>query len=343
MKFLIGSEKVFIEFVDSIGEDDKIGILSHNDLDGIAAALLMEEILRVKKLNVILIDFIGYSFGMFDKYIIEMKEKGISKVFLTDMNADNSDLGGFERLRNNFDVLLVDHHPINPEMKDNKNIIKNHTPDCSTWVLYNFSGNFFPVEKWNWLVCATMISEWSFKDAENLAFLKSKFKDIDVTKPFESESGIVASKISNALKYYRSNIRKVYDLIKNNNFDQIEKASTEVETELNKTIKLYEESAEFYPEKNLYFYIGNPRFGIGNLVITILSQKKPSTFVFASDSIDGKVKISFRNNAGTADMNKLVRKAIIGLENSSGGGHSAAASATILSKDFDKFKENILN
>ena len=52
MIFLQGSKK---EFFDFISKEDKIGILTHNDLDGIASAIFLEEILNIKNLKV---DFI---------------------------------------------------------------------------------------------------------------------------------------------------------------------------------------------------------------------------------------------------------------------------------------------
>jgi len=343
MKFIIGSEKVFTDFVNSINKDDKIGLLSHNDLDGVAAVVFLEKILEAKGLDVALIDFLSYGVGMFEKPTLEMKKKKVTKVFLSDINADESDIAGFEKLRQDFDILLIDHHPPHPSLKNHDNIIKNHTHDCSTWVLYNFAKDFYDVEEWDWLVCATMISEWSFKDEDNLKFLQSKYDDIKEDGFFETKSGAIAKKIANALKYYGGRTRKVYDSIKDNNLDQIEKVSKEVEVELESTIKKYKKEAKFYPEKNLYFYYGNPKFGIGNIVVTILSQSKPSTFVFAYDSGLDKVKISFRNNADSQDVNELVKKGMKGLENATGGGHIAAASAIIMRKDFEKFKENILN
>jgi single-stranded DNA-specific DHH superfamily exonuclease len=95
MEYLLGSEKDFQDFVESIGKEDKVGIITHTDLDGIASALFLELILNSKKINVEKIDFISYKKGMFDDSLREMSNLGITKVFITDIYADGGDLDGF--------------------------------------------------------------------------------------------------------------------------------------------------------------------------------------------------------------------------------------------------------
>lgn len=49
MKFLIGNEKTFNDFMDGICDNDKLGILTHNDLDGIASAVFLEQAIKQSK------------------------------------------------------------------------------------------------------------------------------------------------------------------------------------------------------------------------------------------------------------------------------------------------------
>ena len=44
-RYLLGSEQVFYDFVDSISEKDKIGIITHIDLDGIASCIFLQKII----------------------------------------------------------------------------------------------------------------------------------------------------------------------------------------------------------------------------------------------------------------------------------------------------------
>ncbi|MFA6974209.1 MAG: DHH family phosphoesterase [Parcubacteria group bacterium] len=139
MKFILGSEKDFSDFVDLINKEDRVGIITHTDLDGVASAIFLEKILESKGIKVSKILFLKYELGMFDNPILLLKQNKISKLFLTDMNADEADLLGFEKLRKTFDCFLIDHHPINDNLINRKNIIKNETNDCSAFVLYNLA------------------------------------------------------------------------------------------------------------------------------------------------------------------------------------------------------------
>jgi single-stranded DNA-specific DHH superfamily exonuclease len=344
MKFLIGSEKVFTDFLNSIGKKDKIAVISHTDLDGVASVVFLEKILEAKGSKLSFIDFTGYRKGMFDQYYEKFEKAKITKVFLTDINADGCDLEGFDKFRKNFEVILIDHHPSNPELKDKKNIIKNHTPDCSAWVLYNFGKKYYDIEKWDWLVSATMVSEFSFRDEDNAYFLKQRYTNIEDKIIFDlSEPGILANKIGYNLKYHRDNLFVVYDLLLKQELKELEKFYEIVNKEVQKGIKKYKDEAELIKGK-FYFAYFTPKYGISNIIVTALSSKeKDKIFVIASDADNGIVKISMRNQDGKSDANLLIKNAIKGLENASGGGHIYAASALIMKKDLEKFKENILN
>ncbi|MBI3623472.1 DHH family phosphoesterase, partial [Candidatus Pacearchaeota archaeon] len=279
----------------------------------------------------------------FDNYISKFKKDKITKIFLTDISADVSDFDGFERLRNSADTLLIDHHVINPEMKNHKNIIKNHTPDCTTWVLYNFAKKFFDIEKWDWLACATMIAEFSFRDKDNAYFLKERYSDIEEKTIFDSEPGMLARKIDFNLKYYEGNLFVVYDLILKKELNELDRIYEIVNKEVNKGIEKYKNEAEKLNDK-IYFAEFSPKFNISNVIVTVVCRKEPEkVFMIASDVGKGMVKISARNHNGNCDANFLIKKGIQGLENASGGGQIYAAGASFYKKDLEKFKENLLN
>jgi len=45
MEYLIGNKETFLTFLNKITKEDKIAILSHDDLDGIASCIFLEKIL----------------------------------------------------------------------------------------------------------------------------------------------------------------------------------------------------------------------------------------------------------------------------------------------------------
>jgi len=342
MKYLIGNKQEFLNFLNSIDEKDKVGILTHADLDGISSAILLEEILKSKNQKFEFIDFLNYKKGMFDRPLLNLKGKNINKLFITDIGADDTDLEGFENLRKNFDIFLIDHHKINPDLKNKNNIIKTATEDCTTFTVYGLGKDLFNRKKWRDIVCATMAVEFSYRKPENLKFLQKADPEITLKNIGESSTMKYANKISSALIYY-GNLRKVYDLVKEKNLDGLNSIHKLISLEIKKCVEDYRKNAEYFPEKKLYFYYLTPKFRITSAVATIVSlAEENNSFLLASDTGKGFVKISARNQSKNADMSRLMKDGIKGLKNAVGGGHIAAASALVMKKDFNKFKERIL-
>jgi single-stranded DNA-specific DHH superfamily exonuclease len=346
MEYLIGSEENFWNFVNSINkEKDKIAIRTHTDLDGIASALFLELILETKGFRVALIEFGNYDSGMFEKFEEKISGKGITKVFFSDCAGDLADLEGFDNFRKNFDSFLIDHHPINPDLKNKKNILKTGTTDCSSLVVYNFLDKDLK-EKWKWLVCAAIISDFSFKKKENFEFVKKNDSELLYEEPFSSKFGKVANLINNALIYFEEDKKKVYDLIKQDKILELNKYGKEVEEEIQKYVKNYKNLAEFYPERKLYFYFLESKYKIGSTVSTIISSKNPdSIFIVVSNSPNEKnmLNLSARNQSCREDMNFLLKNSLNGLKNAGGGGHMPAAGGRIMKGDLEIFKKRILN
>ena len=346
MKFLIGSKEEFMEFLSGISGEDRVGIITHNDLDGIASAVLIDLILKSRGIKVELVSFIGYENEIFIKVINKINKDKISKLFVTDINADSLNLEDFELLRRKTDLFLIDHHPINPLFKNHKNVIKTESYDCSSYVIYDMVKESFNSDSWKFLVCAAMIYDFSYKNPKNLEFIKNIYPDVKEENIMESVPGKISNKITFNLIYFESNLKKVYDMILKMDFKNFDKYEKSVKEEIDRTIEKFWKEAEFYPEKNLYFYSCDFNFNILSVVSSFISVEKPdSIFILATKSKKNKnyMKISARCQNKSADMNKLMQKAIEGLKNANAGGHVAAAGATIAKKDLERFKKRILS
>ncbi len=341
MEYLAGSKSEFFLFLDSISEKDKIAILTHTDLDGLASAVLLEEILNKKKILISQIYFLSYNEDMFEPYIEKLKQKKITKVFILDLNADSEEKS-FEKLKQNFEVFLIDHHPKNKNFKDTNNIIKTSTEDCTTLTIYELGKEIIDSKKWEWLLLATIISEFSYKKKENFDILKKKYSAIIFDKTIESPPGKIAIKINNAITYYKDDLKKIYDIIKKNKLNQLNKINEKIEKEIKRELDSFKNEAEFSSEKNLYFYKIKSAYPIASTIATILSKEEPEkSFVIVSD--DGRsIRISARNQ-GCKDVNKLLRKGIKGIKDSTAGGHACASAAKIPKTSLRKFKNNILH
>ncbi len=340
MKFLAGKKEDFINFLNSIDKKDNVAVISHNDLDGIASAILIGEILRQKEKKIQFFNLMEYKRGMFRELSGKLNRK-ITKIFVFDISID-SDYEGFKEIKKNFEVFLIDHHP--SEIKEN-NSIKTKTEDCATYTLYELAKEIFDLSKLDWLVCATMISEFSYKDESNFQFIKNFYPEITAENINDSEPGEISKKISSSLIYFKRKEKKVFDLVAKKDIKKMEKYYGIIEKEVRKCIEDFKKRAEFYPDKNLFFYHSNPKFNIGSIVTTLLSkEEEDKTFVFVSDIKDdsGFVKVSARNQGGKEDINSMLRKGINGLENANAGGHFKASGARFMKKDLERFKRNIL-
>lgn len=344
MDFLVGKKQDFFDFVGSIKETDRVGIITHNDLDGIASGLLLEKILNSKGIEVLEIGFASHKSGMLDRFNKEFKEAGINKLFFTDVNADEGDFEGFLKSRELFDVFMIDHHPVNEKLEDRKNIIKGRDTDCAALIVYELGKKYLDFSEWDWLVSSAIVGDWSFKDKENMQFLKERYPEINEGNIFETEPGKNCELIDFSLVYYDGNLRKVFDLVKEKKLDELKASHAEVREELERCIKKFKEEREFIEEKNMYYCYFPIKFKeLVSSFTTITSKEEPDkTFVFISDAHEGFLKVSARNQNKTDNMNALLRRGIEGLPESSGGGHIAASGASFRKEDLNRFKQNLL-
>ncbi|MFH1801649.1 MAG: DHH family phosphoesterase [archaeon] len=341
MDYLIGGKRQFFDFLDLISSDDKIGVLTHVDLDGVASAIFLEEILRSRGIKVEVIYFIQYGAEILTEKLNQMKEKGISKIFILDLNLEETK--EFSEAQKFFNILEIDHHPFSADFMGKKNIIKTESSDCTAWTLYDIGNGILNKEKWDWLVCSTMVAEYSFNKKENLKFIKKYYPDFQNMNS-ESELGSLTKKLSFSLIYFKekNDIGLFYEIIKNKNFEKLEKGYSAVKKEIQKYLNIFEKKAEFFSEKNLCFFYGNPNFSVSSVVTSILLSKNPDkTFIFVSDSSKKNFyKISAKSKI--ADMNVLLKKSVSGLEDSTAGGHPNASGGFIKREDLDNFKHNLL-
>lgn len=346
MKFLTGTKEDFFDFLSSIGKKERVAIVSHTDSDGIGSAILIDEILKAKGLerNVKSRKFLEYRKNLFSDLYSRLEKEKISTLFISDLNPENVDAEGFEKLREGFNTFSIDHHPIGP-LKNSNGIIKAEKDYCTTLICYELGKGVIDSEKWNWLVCAALISDVCYKNLEILKFIQESYPEVTEKNIRESEIGKISSVLTSALIYFADKPEKVYDLIKRQKLSQLERYDAEVREEIAKWMEKYQKEAEYFPDRDLYFYYYNPRFNITSIVSNLLSSTNPdTTFVSVSDIKNDEklVKVNARNQNSKEDMNQLLKKGVYGLENAVGGGHVPAAGGSFMKRDLERFKANIV-
>tara|TARA_Y100000310_G_C20633082_1_gene789675 strand:- start:332 stop:1408 length:1077 start_codon:yes stop_codon:yes gene_type:complete len=350
MKYLIGSKENFHEFIDSIRLGDRVGVFSHNDLDGIASAVFMTLILKKKGVGLKVIDFGSYSVDVFDRIRSEVEEGYLNKILFIDMSLESANAEEFEKFKKEHDCFLIDHHPMIDGVDYGENVIKTESGDCVAQTIFDLGEELLDKEQWEWLRDAAMLADYSWKKKENADFLKGKYEGLSEEDPFDSVPGEIATKISYALVYFKGEekgLNKVYDLLLQGlgGLREIEKYSGEVKAEIDRYIEDFKRNAEYYEDRKVFFYEMDPKFDIGSIFSNIVSGFDRDKTVIIFSPIKGKeefLKGSARNQDKKENVNKLVRRAMEDLQETSGGGHAAAAGFMILKKDLEKFKENVL-
>ncbi|MEK6792689.1 MAG: DHH family phosphoesterase [Nanoarchaeota archaeon] len=340
--------KNFFSFVDKIGPNEKVGILTHsNCVDGMISAVFLIEILKRKLPNMPAphVGFIPYKLGILDEYEEIFNLDGIKKVFILDANVDMNQLEETERFFDKFDVMFIDHHPLNPKLRVTEKMIKTHSDDCTSLVLYKLGEKLLEEKEWVELACIAAISEFSFNNDENLKFIQKHYS-FDREDYQEEEIFYKVLKLNSLITYYIKDSRKAYEIILNKDYDEIDRVNKEISQEFDRCMKDFEENAERYFNNLLYFYFFKSKFSIGSRLSTTVSVKhKESTIIMLSD-IEGTnlIKVSGRSNSKELnyDLGDMIRAGINGLDKAIGGGHPRAVGGSFLKKDIDKFKQNII-
>ncbi len=340
MKYLLGSPKHFHDFVNSISEEDRVGIVTHTDVDGITSGIFLQKILKSRNIKLEFMEFLNYGAGVLKEFA---ERRDYDKLFFTDWNADGSK-EDLELLRNKGEVLVFDHHPLNENLENKEGIIKTESKYCSSHALFDLAKNYFYTKNLEWLVCSAIIADYTFTEDETLKFLKSIYPEINKEKIFESIPGKTAQKIDNALIYYKPDCKKVYDFVLEKNFEELEKVSNEVENAAIEAENKFLKEAEFYSDKNLFFDYLNPKFGMVSKVISKISHDNPDKiFIMAADSSQKNfIKISARAQSGEVNLGKILKKCVEGFEYASAGGHAQAAAGSFPKEYLPEFKERIL-
>jgi len=346
IEYILGSEKEFEDFLNNIdAEKDRVAIVTdEGDLDGLSSGIFMEEILQNKGIKNYEVFFATYYPDQVLDLISELEEGEFSHVITMDLAFEG--FKGFEELRSKFNYFLIDHHPLQKEFVDTKGIIKTKSHDCAAWVVYNLGKNLglLDFKKWEKLAKATVFTEFSYLNhPDKLTLIADNNPNITPDNVKETESGKLGISINNAILYLGKDHKTIFNLIKKEDYQEISTYSDEIEKELTRLREDFWKNAEFNEAKQVYFYEINSKYYIKKTFSSIISLEKPECIFVIYTKHDNAIPLSMRSQSGRVNLNELIKKSIMGLNEATGGGHPKAAGATISLEDFPKFKENILH
>ena len=338
-EFQAGSEKRFFDFISRLNEKDKIALISHTDLDGIAAAKVANEVLDADVMK--FINYIELKQGV----VKELKELNVTKVVITDISVGEY-IQEIKEISKFAEVLIIDHHIFASDFNSDKITFICGQGNCATYLAYYLFSRTQNLEKLDWIVACACVADYCFEN--NLSWMKEVYKKYG--DEFKEENNYVRKSgamwdlqniLSLALIYFKKDLKEVYDSIGNEfgELGDLKKYSEEVNSYLQECLKIFDREKEKINGR--IFWEFEPKFMVASMISTITSSKDiHKTCIIGRD--DGKFySFSARRQDGNEDMNSLLKKLVSGLENAEGGGHIKAAGGHVLLKDKEEFKKRL--
>ena len=127
------------------------------------------------------------------------------------------------------------------------------------------------------------------------------------------------------------------------NTKKLKKFYDKVENKIEEIMKSWKTKSKIIENKNLIILKFSTKISIQSPIATKIGlENHHYTIIVARDS-GNRTYISLRRNDGKVDCSKLAEISTKNLKNSSGGGHTPAAGAHIMRKDWNKFIEKIIS
>lgn len=344
MRFEIGSEKRFFDFIEDLNEEDRIALISHTDLDGITAARVTNEVLDAD-----IVKFVNYE-ELALPLVDELQAAGVTKIIFTDLFIGRSEfLFALERFAH---ILIIDHHLSQKDWNSQRTVfLKSEDGYCAGYICYRLFSQIQSLESFDWLVACACIADYChIKTADWLSQIYLKYND-----RFEQQGLYVRTDgpvwglqetLSLAIIYHKdrkhglntvfSSIGKSYGVI-----GELRDHALEVKHEIERLLSLYaKERISFHGG---YLFLFTPRFPCGSMISTIVSAQEIDKIIITArpDFELDYYHVSVRRQDKKQSMNDFLKKLLVGLDDSDCGGHVPAAGGHFLKKDLGEFKKRL--
>jgi single-stranded DNA-specific DHH superfamily exonuclease len=323
------------EFLEDIGSEDSVYILTHNDLDGFCAGILYYDFCRKKGCENIQIEFLNYGI----KSLKECDFSNYKKVLISDL-APGEILEGIEGLDGK-EVFYTDHHQENQNFKVPKFVLEYRTLDMgyipSTRSVYELCGGK------DFIALLGVVGDSGEKYEENIDFI-NRILDIHKIDLDELKNKIIA-RFPSLMVYFGKDYKKVFEILVSleslKDLERYEEYIKPVSDEINFYYKDYSKNKIDYG--TIVFYYFEPKFGIKRNLIGRVSNGVPEKVVIIGVPHEKKgfISLSARNQSRNYDVAELLRSCACSLPEGFGAGHLAAAGGHVRKEDLERFKENL--
>lgn len=340
--FIVGNERAFSDFVSNLGEE-KVAIISHNDLDGISAARIAHEAIDADFIRMLNYDDLNLD-------LVEiLKAEKIEKVIFSDLFIKDPDF--LKSLEKFADILIIDHHEINQNYNSSKTVFLNAKGFCATYLCYYLFSKVKNLENFDWIVDCACLSDWTFEmPREWLEKVHEKYGDKlqlyneegQTYIKFEGKFHELERDLNFAIIYFKETkeFRKIFDSIgdKFGDVGGLLEQIMEVRDYFEYSKELFEEERKEINGR--FFWEYDPKFSIGSMLSNYLSKKYPHKTIIVAKEKEGALNFSARRQDGREDMNNLLSSLVEGLDGQAGG-HFKASGGSIKIKDREEFMKRL--
>lgn len=342
--------KEAVKFLEGIKNTDETVIVFNNDGDGICSCTIIMKLLKETGKRAPYI--ISQPMPM-DKNIVQrVKTTAPNKIIFLDLVVDQQE-DVVKKLRGFADIMIIDHHQILRDL-NNKNIVhfnpRFSDPNIYTSTTYNaykVCSAIKDMEEHLWVAGIGMVSDYNLDDSKDIVALVGK-KYCVTDDLYKSFIGRIADMIFSARATKDLSCEQMTELFTKadgieklkemDNYKKMEHAFYLIEEEINSIL----EDARINARKdgNLIIYNTKSKYNLNSIISTKISEKNLDRLVMVYSKNGARYKVSARNQKKNINAGNIMKSATNGLK-ASGGGHEAAAGATVDEKDWDKFIERV--
>jgi single-stranded DNA-specific DHH superfamily exonuclease len=336
LKYDCGSESDFLSFMNNIGEEDNVALISHIDLDGITSAKVINQIVSPKVVK--LVHYEEFNDSLFS----ELKSEGVNKVVITDLGINNPEV--LYKLSGFCEILIIDHHEFRRDFNSEKIIFINSRDYCASFICYSLVSKIKNVEKVDWLVALACVADCMWEN--NVEFMKRVYlkygEEFNEKNPRKGRFWELIKTFSLSIIYFQKNLVEFYHKIKEDidYVNELKDYYEIVRRDLNGNKKSFEVEREKIPGG--WFFEVKSDFNIESLLATNIGlENKDKIVVLAIKKKSGLYKISARENDMRRNMALLLQKVTEGFVYENAGGHVPAAGASVAQEDYEEFKKRL--
>lgn len=354
--------KPAVDYLIDCDDSDRVKILHHWDMDGVASAVLISKILensRGRPADDVSIP-LERAYHLSEEENDQLKE--FDKLIVLDFNLKADEL---EELNEFIDVLVVDHHEFDrrPEIDfvNPREFDEDIYVPCSK-ICLDIAAQFGLEDELRWIAGMGVIQDFGVDSCPELFDKLNEEYDKYLPKDLTQEQlaknceyGRYASVLN--IKPYRDsrhfanlayqalmNSEDLMEIEAQEEYRKVYEVYLEMQDEFNEMVEDYEEDREIERDKRIIFFEIDSEFNITSSISTNMSTKTPE-WIHLVIQVGDEINISARCQSGRVDLGTLMRdslpeKAVE--EGAEAGGHRKAAGASFPHEYYNEFKENFI-